>query len=223
VTLALDEVEYLVPADRIDIQEGDMPSVAKFLSALRSVVQENSNFTFLLSGLTSAIIESGRLYGRPNPMFAWAKKYFLSPFTREEADELARSVGQRMGVRIDEGGLAALYEATGGHAFLYRHLGSAVVSNLPIDVMTRTITRREVLAALTEWRREVAGNMEEMINHVRRYYPEEAFLLDALRQSPEDFAEFAGEMPLELGHLIRLGLIEEADHEYSLTPVLQLM
>ncbi|TDD34626.1 translation initiation factor IF-2 N-terminal domain-containing protein [Saccharopolyspora elongata] len=67
VVLMLDEIEYLTPSDRIDISEGDMTSVAQLLGTLRSLVQENGNFTFLLSGLTSAIIESGRLYGRPNP------------------------------------------------------------------------------------------------------------------------------------------------------------
>ncbi|WP_284743914.1 hypothetical protein [Amycolatopsis sp. RTGN1] len=36
-----------------------------------------------------------------------------------------------MGITIDAGALDALFEATGGHAFLYRHLASAVVNELP--------------------------------------------------------------------------------------------
>jgi hypothetical protein len=223
VTLALDEIEYLVPAERIDIREGDMPSVAQFLGVLRSLAQENDNFTFVVSGLTSALIESGRLYGRPNPLFSWAKTYFLSPFSKAEADELAQSVGQRMGVRLEPGALDALYEATGGHAFLYRHLASSVVSALPLEVMQRTMTRADVLRAQTPWRREIAGNIQEMENHVRRYYPSEAFLLETLRASPDEFAEFGNTMPAEVGHLLQLGLIEEVDHEYQLTPVLHLL
>lgn len=223
LTLALDEIEYLVPAERIDIREGDMPSVAQFLGVLRSLAQENSNFTFLLSGLTSALIESGRLYGRPNPLFSWAKTYFLSPFSKTEADELAQSVGQRMGVRLEPGALDALFEATGGHAFLYRHLASAVVSDLPIEVMYRTMSRSDVLRAQSHWRREVAGNVQEMEDHLRRYYPDEAFLLETLRASKEEFAEYADAMPAEVGHLLHLGLVEEIEHEYQLTPVLLLL
>jgi hypothetical protein len=223
VTLALDEIEYLVPADRIDIEEGEMPSIAQFLGVLRSLAQENENFTFLVSGLTSALIGSGRLYGRPNPLFSWAKIYFLSPFSKAEADELAQSVGLRMGVRLEPGALDALYEATGGHAFLYRHLASSVVGALPLEVMQRTMTRADVLRAQTPWRREIAGNIQEMENHLRRYYPKEAFLLETLRASPEEFAEFGDSMPSEVGHLLQLGLVEEVDHEFQLTPVLHLL
>ncbi len=223
VVLALDEIEYLLPADRIDVREGDMASVAQFLGVLRSVVQETDNFTFLMSGLTSAIVESGRLYGRPNPLFSWAKAYFLSPFSRLEADDLATSIGYRMGIEIEPGALEALHEATGGHAFLYRHLASTIVSQLPVDVFKRVIRKADVLKAQTRWRRQVAGNVDEMVNHVRRYYPDEAFLLDVYKESPEEFSGLAPEMPAALEHLLRLGLLEEDGEGFTLTAVLQLV
>jgi hypothetical protein len=223
VVLMLDEIEYLTPSDRIDIHEGDMTSISQFLGMLRSLVQENSNFTFLLSGLTSAIIESGRLYGRPNPLFSWAKANFLAPFERHEADDLARSVGQKMGISIDDKALDALFEATGGHAFLYRHLASKVVKELPIDVFHREIKNPLVLRAVNSWRLEVAGNMREMLDHVKRYYPDESYLIEILRTEPESFAIVAEAAPLALGHLINLGLVQEVNHSYELTPVLHLL
>lgn len=222
VVLMLDEIEYLTPSDRIDVQEGDMASVAQMLGALRSLVQENSNFTFVLSGLTSAIVESGRLYGRPNPLFSWAKAHFLAPFERAEADDLARSVGQKMGITLEGGALEALYQASGGHAFLYRHLASHVVGTLPADVFHRKMRRANVLGALGDWRLAIAGNMREMVDHVKRYYPDEAFLLDVLRDEPELFALMSRDEPLALGHLLNLGLVQRDGHSYELTPVLQL-
>jgi hypothetical protein len=200
-----------------------MASVAQFLSALRSLVQENENFTFLLSGLTSAIIESGRLYGRPNPLFSWAKANFLAPFERHEADDLARSLGQKMGISIDGGALDALFEATGGHAFLYRHLASNVVDELPVEVFHREIKKPLVLRTVSSWRRKIAGNMQEMLDHVKRYYPDESYLLEILMEEPESFGLFAEEAPLALEHLINLGLVREIDNSYELTPVLQLL
>ncbi|WP_246536025.1 AAA family ATPase [Nocardioides aquaticus] len=223
VVLMLDEIEYLTPSDRIDVQEGDMTSVAQFLGILRSLVQENSNFTFVLSGLTSAITESGRLFGRPNPLFSWAKSNFVSPFERYEADELALSVGRRMGIGISEGALEALYEATGGHAYLYRHLASNVVLRLPLDVFHRQMDRVDVLKALEDWRLVIAGHMQEMVNHVRRYYPDEAFLLEVLETNNDDFAAFADELPSALGHLLSLGLVERRGQQFELTPVLQFL
>ncbi len=221
--LMLDEIEYLTPSDRVDVMEGDVASVAQFLGVLRSLVQENGNFTFLLSGLTSAIIESGRLYGRPNPLFSWAKAYFLAPFHEYEANELARATSQRMGIQVDDKALAAMYEASGGHAYLYRHLASTVVQSLPIDVFQRTMTKPDVLRAVEHWRRAVAGNLQEMLDHVRRYYPEEAFLLDVLAEEPESFNEFTEASPLALEHLLNLGLVHRVDATYELTPVLQLL
>jgi hypothetical protein len=223
LVLMLDEIEYLTPSDRIDIHEGEMTSISQFLGMLRSLVQENPNFTFLLSGLTSAIIESGRLYGRPNPLFSWAKANFLTPFERHEADDLARSVGQKMGISIDDKALEALFEATGGHAFLYRHLASKVVKELPLNVFHREIKNPLVLRTVNSWRLEVAGNMREMLDHVKRYYPDESYLIEILRTEPDSFGIVAEVAPLALGHLINLGLVQEVDHDYELTPVLQLL
>ncbi len=223
VVLMLDEIEYLTPSDRIDIHEGDMSSIAQFLGALRSLVQENRNFTFILSGLTSAIVEGGRLFGRPNPLFSWAKSNYLTPFTRGEADELAISVGGRMGIDIDSGALEAFFEATGGHAFLYRSLASAVVRTLPTDVFQRTIARSDVLRALEGWKRSVVGNISEMMSHVKRYYSVESILLEVLQTDPQEFPSISAEYPAELQHLLSLGLVEHRDSQYQLTTVLELL
>lgn len=223
LTLMLDEIEYLTPADGIDIREGQMPAIAQFLGTLRSLVQENRNFTFILSGLTSAITESGRLYGRPNPLFSWAKAYFIAPLDRGEADEMSLSIGGRMGVQITRSALRSMHEASGGHAFLYRHLASHAVRQLPLEQFSRELDGPDVQASLSSWRRLVAGNIREMRDHVARYYPDEAFLLDVLSSDPDLFPQLADENPLAVGHLISLGLIREEGRDFELSPVLELL
>lgn len=223
VLLLLDEIEYLTPADRIDIAEGDMPRVAQLLAALRSIVQESENFTFMLSGLTSAIIEGGRLYGRPNPLFSWAKAVYVKPLERDEADDLANTVGGKMGIQIEPGALEALHEASGGHAFLYRNLSSAVVEHLPKDDFQRTMTRISVFSEINEWKSRIQGNIEEMIQHVRRYYPNEAFMLEVLMESPEDFHELAPAELVAVRRLKDLGLIQENEDEFQISVILELI
>jgi hypothetical protein len=224
LTVFLDEIEYLTPTDLIDVREGDLPTVSQFLGLLRSLVQENENFTFMLSGLTSAITESGRLYGRPNPLFSWAKAYYLGPLTREESDDMAKVIGGRMGVRISDEGLTALYDASGGHAFLYRHLGSHVTGTLPLDVFERTLTGPDVLKSLESWKRHIAGVIREMIDHVSRYYPSEAILIEVLRDDQMFFNELAKEDPLAVGHLLSLGLVVGGSAQgFDLSPILELM
>lgn len=222
VLLLLDEIEYLTPADRIDVAEGDMPRIAQFLAALRSIVQESDNFTFVLSGLTSAIIESGRLYGRPNPLFSWAKAIYVNPLERDEADDLASTVGGKMGIQIQPGALEALHEASGGHAYLYRNLSSAVVQHLPKDDFRRIMTRASVLRELNEWKSRIKGNIDEMIQHVERYYPNEAFMLELLMDSPEDFKELAPVEHVAVRRLKDLGLVQERSGEFEVSVILEL-
>lgn len=223
VLILLDEIEYLTPADRIDIAEGDMPRIAQVLSVLRSTVQETPNFTFVLSGLTSAIIEGGRLYGRPNPLFSWAKAIYVKPLARDEADDLAETVGGKMGVQFEPGALDALHEASGGHAFLYRSLSSAVVARLATDDYQRRMSRATVLSELNEWKERVRGNIEEMIQHVKRYYSTEAVMLELLMDSPEDFAELAPSEPVAVRRLSDLGLIQNIGGSYEVSVVLELL
>lgn len=224
VLIMLDEIEYLTPAESIDIAEGPMPSISQLLGALRSLAQEVGNFTFLLSGLTSAIVESGRLYGRPNPLFAWAKQYYLRPFDKNEAAELAVSVSGKMGIEIKADALDALFEASGGHAYLYRNLASEVVRSLPLDTFRRIMTRPDVLRALTTWQDGITGNVKEMIDHVRRYYPTEDFLLSVLMEDPAEFREYAKDEALAVRHLMGLGLIgQDSDSGYRPNSLLELM
>lgn len=223
LVLMLDEIEFLTPSDQIDVAEGPMPQIAQFIAALRSIVQERGNFTFLLSGLTSAIVEGGRLYGRPNPLFSWAKPYYVGPLSRPEADELATTIGFKMGVEIEPSALKALYDASGGHAFLYRNLASAVVDRLSEDILRRRITNSDVLYAIGPWRGDIRGSIEEMISHVRRYYPVESILLDALSESSQLFSEMAHDEPQALNHLTDLGLITKSDNNYTVNTLLELL
>ena len=221
--LMLDEIEYLTPSDQIDVAEGPLPRISQFLASLRAIVQESSNFTFILSGLTSSILESGRLYGRPNPLFSWAKSRYLGPLERTDADNLATSVGARMGIAIDPGALEAIYDASGGHAFLYRNLASAVVESLDTDVDIRRITKAGVLRELNEWSISVQGYVREMINHVGRYYPEESILLELVRDEPDALEEILRDEPEVARHLLDLGLISGPSGKRELNVLLELM
>ena len=209
ITILMDEIEHLVPSG-VDTAEMPIPSIPQFLGALRSLVQEHPNFTFILSGLTSALTECGRLYGRPNPIFSWAKSYYLNPLDRTEADQMASSISNRMGVRIDEGALELVYEASGGHAFLYRHLSSHCIATLPKDSFERELSARTVRTNIESWRMQIAGNVREILDHVERYYPTESVLLDLLGDDAENFPMVAYDHPLEVGHLIALGQIGRA-------------
>ena len=202
--------------------EGPFSGVAQTLGVLRSLVQGTNNFTFLLSGLTNDILESGRLYGRPNPLFSWAKARYIGPFSRVEADELATAIGSRMGIEIEPLALEALYDGSGGHAYLYRNLVSAVVAELPVDVYRRVINSSDVLHRLIPWKRSIAGNLDEIFGHLERYYPNESILIDILLESPDGFADIAIQEGRAIHHLVSLGLLSESQGVYEPSLILEL-
>lgn len=222
VVLLLDEIEFLTPTDQVDVAEGAFSGVAQTLGVLRSLVQSTENFTFLLSGLTNDILENGRLYGRPNPLFSWAKARYIGPFPRAEADELATAIGARMGIELEPGALAALYDGSGGHAYLYRNLASAVVADLPVVTYRRVMRTSDVLHRLMPWKRSIAGNLDEIFGHLERYYPTESVLLDILIESPEDFAVLAASEDRAVHHLASLGLLTESQGKFEGSSILEL-
>ena len=222
LVLLLDEIEFLTPTDQLDVAEGPFAGVAQTLGVLRSLVQGTDNFTFLLSGLTTDILESGRLYGRPNPLFSWAKARYVGPFSSAEADELATAIGARMGIEIEAGALRALYDGSGGHAYLYRNLASAVVAELPVVTYRRVMKVSDVLHQLMPWKRSIAGNLDEIFGHLERYYPNESVLLDILLEDPEEFPVIATHEDRAIHHLMSLGLLSESQGIYEPSLILEL-
>lgn len=222
LVLLLDEIEFLTPTDQTDIAEGPFAGVAQTLGVLRSLVQGTDNFTFLLSGLTNDILESGRLYGRPNPLFSWAKARYVGPFSSSEANELATAIGARMGIEIEPGALRALYDGSGGHAYLYRNLASAVVADLPVVTYRRVIKSSDVLHQVLPWKRSIAGNLDEIFGHLERYYPNESVLLDILLENPDDFPVIAAHEDRAVHHLVSLGLLSESQGVYEPSLILEL-
>ena len=146
--------------------------------------------------------ESGRLYSRPNPLFSWAKSYYVAPFTRAEADDLTNTLSAKMGLHFDNLALAALYEGSGGHAFLYRSLASAAIEQLPDHADERRVGVSEIQRAYLPWRGGVAGHVREMLNHVRRYYGVESLLLESLMGDRSLFNQLHQSEPAAVGHLV---------------------
>lgn len=221
VVLALDEVESLIGTAEA-ISREFRPEVPEFLGAMRSLVQENENFNVMLVGLTSAVLESGELYGRENPLFSWAKVFYLPPLGRAEANNLTVRLGQRMAVRWEDLALSTLFDESGGHVFLHRALASHIVGKLPTDPTLRLVTDENVRAAIRPWRRSVAVRVKEMLEATARYYPDECMLLALLADDISAAGEFEGTNPAIIEHLLQLGLLVESPDGLGLGPLSRL-
>jgi hypothetical protein len=221
VVLALDEVESLIGTAEA-VRSELRPEVPEFLGAMRSLVQENENFNVMLVGITSAVLESGQLYGRENPLFSWAKPFYLPPLNRAEADNLTVRLGQRMAVRWDGAALEAIFDVSGGHVFLHRTLASHIVGKLPRDPTERLVAAAHVQGAIRSWRRSIATRIKEMIDATERYYPDECALLALLAEEPTEATELERTHPAMIEHLLQLGLLIEEPDRLELGPLSRL-
>ncbi|WP_167880283.1 AAA family ATPase [Nocardioides guangzhouensis] len=218
VVLALDEIEYLVGDSKM-LEAASRPEVPEILGAIRSLVQENSNFNVLMSGITSAVTHRGALYGVENPLFSWAKTYYLQPMLRPEISSLTTEVGNRMGIRWDEAALTSLFAHSGGQVFLHRTLAAAVVAQVDSERVQPRLTSDEVDGAVQTWKTNTSERLRQMFESFWRHYPVEADLLQTLIDGDMDISEVQNAFPDETRRLIELDLLVEGSDRISLGTV----
>jgi hypothetical protein len=224
LVIILDEIEHLCPpnAEDIPVSAGN-EEIIQFFGVLRKLVQELDNFNFMVAGLASAIVESGELYGRHNPLFNMASTYYLAPFTESEASELLQGVGARLGVSWNADAVRAAYEETGGQVVLLRELAAQVWEAKRQNSIDRiTVEGGDVESVITSYRRSVRSQIRETVDHIKRYYPAEYELCAQLLAEPIEFNSLAEAFPAEVNRLLNLGLVTENQNQWHPTKILEL-
>lgn len=204
VVLALDEVESLEGSQTqtMETQTG----VPEFFGALRALVQENNNFNVVLSGITTAPIMYPTLYGRENPLFAWAKPTFMAEISKTESDRMIQALGSRMAARWTHDALSRVYTVAGGQVFLTRSLSGFVAAKLSNDIASREISGDLVQEGFRQWRRTAVSLVDGMIDSLNRFYPNELLVLELGIELP-NFNELDDEFSIELSNLLNLGVL----------------
>lgn len=235
IVLILDEIEHLCPPGAETAQSTSTSTlVPQFFGILRKLVQESrpteqirqtGSLSLVIAGLASASVESRELYGRENPLFNFAKAYYLSPFILAETDKLLRSLGKRQGVDWHEAAVELVQSETGGHAVLVRELASLAVakcSNDGLDVLS--IQECNIESCIELYRRSVASQIDQVLGYIERYYSLEWSLLEELMDGndSETFVNFAKVYPKEVNRLERLGIIRQEGAGWCPTQLLKL-
>jgi hypothetical protein len=187
-------------------------SFPQLFGGLRKLVQERSNFTFVLAGLANSAIESPELYGAPNPLFSFARPLYLRPFSQTEADELLNGIGKKVSLHWLEDSVSLTHKITGGHALLLRELASAVLNNQRhARSNIAQIRPGMVHQVVPRWQTAVASHVRDVLPHLRRYYKDEADLSVMLIEDPDGFAELATAYPDSVTRLEHLGVIFKSE------------
>lgn len=219
VVLALDEVESLVGSETQSTES--QTGVPEFFGALRALVQENKNFNVVLSGITTAPIMYPTLYGRENPLFAWAKPTFMAEISRAESDRMIQALGSRMAARWTHDALSRVYTETGGQVFLTRSLSGFVATKLSNDIASREISGDLVQESFRHWRRTAVNLVDGMIDSLDRFYSDELSVLE-LGIELSDFNVLDDQFSNEISNLINLGVLIDDGNDIVLAPWTQL-
>ena len=224
LVIILDEVEHICPpnADKMP-PSPTTETIPQFLGVFRKLVQELDNFNFMVAGLASAIVESGELYGRHNPLFRLANSYYMSPFTEQEASELLEGVGARLGLTWTPDAVRIAHEESGGQVVLLRELAAHAWEARRHDSLEKvTIDADDVGSVIAAYRRAVRSQITETIDHIKRYYSQEFELCNELVHDPISFYEIAEAYPAEVNRLINLGLVADESGKLIPTQILKL-
>jgi len=84
-----------------------------------------------------------------NPVFQSFHEIFLGPFSKEENDEMVKSIGAHMGVDYEPDALKRLYLESGGHPFIARQMCSLAVVKASSRPYTLTID--DISSAVQEY------------------------------------------------------------------------
>jgi hypothetical protein len=202
LVLILDEAEILLPS-----VERPKERAIEFFRVLRGVAQETQQLTLVLAGVNASPSESPFLGDEDNPLFGLLSVEYLGPLTPQECKEMVRLVGRKMQIRWDEAPLTALARGVGSHPLLARLAASEVVAD-GSDRPTRPNTGH-VEAMLGEFHHRNAPIFQQMVQSLRRYYPEEFELLSILATGDASFArEYAEAHPNTLNHLSGYGVVD---------------
>lgn len=230
LVIILDEIEYLCPPGaELGVMTSTSALVPQFFGVLRKLVQESTvtnhngaRVSLVLAGLASASVEARQLYGRENPLFGFAKPYYVSPFGLDDTAELLRVLGARHGLTWDDDAIELVQFESGGHAILVRELASQVSKQIPAQGLEMTaVSKALVEQALARYRRAVASQIDQILSHIQRFYETEWQLLELLMTGGrDDFASFAELYPSAVNRLENLGIIKHDGEEWRSSKLL---
>lgn len=120
LVVVLDEVERLLPRGSTDCS-----AYLRFTGVLRALAQEEGHpLCLLVADLRPSLNRNNLLYdGQLNPFYLFFQEHPMPPLTIQEVGQMVRRLSFGMGVpTVDQDFIDYLYQLSGGHAFLSRHM-----------------------------------------------------------------------------------------------------
>lgn len=202
LVLMLDEAEILLPNPSEPVQD-----TVDLLRMIRGVSQESERLTLILAGVNATSCESPVLGAEDNPLFGLLALKYLGPLEHAACEDMIRIVGRNMRLRWDPAARKAVTDYVGAHPLLAR-LAASDVANMYEERPLRP-NLQMVQRVLVDFHRRNSDIFVQMLQSLKRYYPEELEVLKLLGTGETDFVrELVDHDATLLNHLAGYGVVD---------------
>lgn len=186
VCIVIDEYDLMFSGD-----EGQpaMEGVHSLFGVLRALAQGTQRLSTVVIGRDPTPLQRTTVNGLPNPTLNWFSPYWLGPLSAEDAGELLSGLGKRMGLDVGPASRELALRWTGGHPYLHRQFGSALLELARSRETTAELVKTDLFAGEAAERfrardqvRMVCRETSELLLH---RFPEAASLSRELAAAPE--------------------------------------
>lgn len=210
LVVVLDEAEILLPTP---VQP--MADAIHLLRLVRGVSQQTEQLTLVIAGVNATPSESPSVGDDDNPLFGLLSIRYLGPLDVSACAEMIRSVGRRMRMRWDPAATRAVTTYVGAHPLLARLAASDVWSRHPERPLRPTLEM--VNRDLSGFHIRNSNIFVQMVQSLRRYYPDELSVLKLIAEGDKEFArELLQEDAATLNHLVGYGVLDPDTLDISL-------
>jgi hypothetical protein len=210
LVVILDEAEILLPSPA-----QPMADAIHLLRLVRGVSQQTERLTLVIAGVNATPSESPFVGDDDNPLFGLLSIRYLGPLDAAACAEMIRSVGRRMRMRWEPAATRAVTDYVGGHPLLARLAASDVWSRHPERPLRPTLEM--VNRDLAGFHIRNSNIFVQMVQSLRRYYPDELTVLKLIAAGDKDFAQqLLQDDATTLNHLVGYGVLNPDTLDISL-------
>lgn len=210
IIIMFDEIEYISFKSTTDVHW--QTEFVDFWQAIWSVQSIHRNLVFILSGVNPSVTEVDTVNGIQNPLFSIVQSEYLQGLSEEDAHTMIRTLGRRMGIRVEHSAVTMLYKQFNGHPMLLRLACSYINRQYSMQTRPITITENKISDLQEGIDIELAYYFKHIVSEIKQFYPDEYEMFEMLASGQiSDFVELSSMVDFSR-HLYSYGLVAKDDN-----------
>lgn len=209
IVLIFDEIEYISYFAKQDPHWKN--DYFDFWQTLWSEQSTYANLCFVICGVNAYVTEKDSIIGIQNPLFGIVQSEYLIGLTLDETSLMIKTLGKRMGLRLEYDAIQFIFDQYGGHPMLTR-MACSWLNRYLSDCKRPIILKKEQVVSFQE---EIDSDpaffsyFGHIVSEIKQFYPDEYEMLEMLSSGQvDDFIELSRTDEF-IQHLWSYGLIKE--------------